>query len=471
MRVKMLDGAEYDLSQAVLDELKLRLKGPVLVDGNAGFEESRTVWNAMIDRKPAFVVRCLGTADVLACVRFAREHNLLMCIKGGGHNIAGLAVADGAMMLDMSLMRGVWTDDKEKIVRVQAGGLLGDVDRDTQLHGLATPLGFVSLTGVAGLTLGGGFGYLSRRYGWTVDNVVGMDIVTAEGELVHASRDENADLFWALRGGGGNFGVITGFNYKLYPVGPVVVGGFVAWPASEATEVVELFKEQAEKVPNELSLVMIIRPAPAVPWLPKDRHGTPIVLVGACYSGRLEDGDKIVAPIKSFGKPIGDILVRRPYIQLQSLLDAGNPKGRRCYWKSEYLPQIEPAFSKKFINHAAKIQSPYSSAVLFQLGGAINQVDDEHLPVGNRDARYVFTLTSAWEKTEADTANIEWTRQAWTDMKQFSTGGTYLNFLTEDDGLERTKAALGKGFDLLAKVKAKWDPENVFRTNRNIKPA
>lgn len=471
MRVKMLDGAEYDLSQAVLDELKLRLKGPVLVDGDAGFEESRTVWNAMIDRKPAFVVRCLGTADVLACVRFAREHNLLMCIKGGGHNIAGLAVADGAMMLDMSLMRGVWTDDKEKIVRVQAGGLLGDVDRDTQLHGLATPLGFVSLTGVAGLTLGGGFGYLSRRYGWTVDNVVGMDMVTAEGELVHASRDENADLFWALRGGGGNFGVITGFNYKLYPVGPVVVGGFVAWPASEATEVVELFKEQAEKVPNELSLVMIIRPAPAVPWLPKDRHGTPIVLVGACYSGRLEDGDKIVAPIKSFGKPIGDILVRRPYIQLQSLLDAGNPKGRRCYWKSEYLPQIEPAFSKKFINHAAKIQSPYSSAVLFQLGGAINQVDDEHLPVGNRDARYVFTLTSAWEKTEADTANIEWTRQAWTDMKQFSTGGTYLNFLTEDDGLERTKAALGKGFDLLAKVKAKWDPENVFRTNRNIKPA
>lgn len=471
MRVKMLDGSEYDLSQAVLDELKLRLKGPVLVDGDAAFEESRTVWNAMIDRKPAFVVRCLGTADVLACVRFAREHNLLLCIKGGGHNIAGLAVADGAMMLDMSLMRGVWTDNKEKIVRVQAGGLLGDVDRDTQLHGLATPLGFVSLTGVAGLTLGGGFGYLSRRFGWTVDNVVGMEMVTAEGELVHASRDENADLFWALRGGGGNFGVITGFNYKLYPVGPVVVGGFVAWPASEATEVAELFKAQAEKAPNELSLVMIIRPAPAVPWLPKDMHGTPIVLVGACYSGKLEDGDKIVAPIKSFGKPIGDILVRRPYIQVQSLLDAGNPKGRRCYWKSEYLPQIEPAFSKKFINHAAKIQSPYSSAVLFQLGGAINKVDDEHLPVGNRDARYVFTLTSAWEKTEADTANIEWTRQAWTDMKQFSTGGTYLNFLTEDDGLERTKAALGKGFDQLAKVKAKWDPKNVFRTNRNIKPA
>ncbi len=471
LKVKQLDGGEFELKQEALEGLKMRLKGPLLLPGEAGYEESRTVWNAMIDRKPALVVRCLGVADVIACVRFARDHNLLLCIKGGGHNIAGLATADGALMLDMSLMRGVWVDPKEKVAHAQAGCLNADVDRETQLHGLVTVMGFVSLTGVAGLTLGGGLGYLTRRFGWTVDNVVGMDVVTADGRLVHASSDENADLFWGLRGGGGNFGVVTGFDYKLFPVGPEVVGGFVAWPASEASNVIELYQTLAEKAPPELTLVLIMRPAPAAPWLPKDRHGTPIVLFGACYSGKLEDGEKIVAPIKSFGTPIGDILVRRPYTQLQSLLDGANPKGRRCYWKSEYLPRIEPAFVEKFIEHAAKIQSPYSGATLFQLGGALNSLNDDYIPAGNRDARYVLNLTAAWEKADADMANMEWARQAWTDMKQFSTGGNYVNFLSEDETPERIQAALGKGLARLAEVKAKWDPENVFRTNRNIKPA
>ena len=470
IKVRMLDGGEFDLKQDILDGLRMRLKGPLLIPGDIGYEESRTVWNAMIDRNPALVVRCLGTADVIASVQFAREHNLLLCIKGGGHNIAGLATADGALMLDMSLMRGVWVDPMGKIAHAQAGCLNSDVDRETQLHGLATVMGFVSLTGIAGLTLGGGLGYLTRRYGWTVDNVVGMDVVTAEGQLVHASNDENTDLFWGLRGGGGNFGVVTGFDYKLYPVGPIVVGGFVAWPASEAPKVVELYRTLSEKAPTELTLVLIIRPAPAAPWLPKDRHGTPVVLIGACYSGNLEEGEKIVAPIKSFGTPIGDILIRRPYTQLQSLLDGANPKGRRCYWKSEYLPRIEPALCEKFIEHATKIQSPYSAVTLFQLGGELNKVNEDYLPAGNRDARFVLNLTAAWEKTEADLANMEWARQAWTDMKQFSTGGNYINFLSEGEGPERIQAAFGKGLTRLTEVKAKWDPENVFRTNRNIKP-
>ena len=470
MKVKMLDGGEFDLKQDVLDGLKIRLKGPLFIPGEAGYEESRTVWNAMIDRKPALVVRCLGVADVIACVRFAHEHNLLLCIKGGGHNIAGLATADGALMLDMSLMRGVWVDPNGRIAHAQAGCLNADVDRETQLHGLATVMGFVSLTGIAGLTLGGGLGYLTRRFGWTVDNVVGMDVVTADGRLVHASSDENADLFWGLRGGGGNFGVVTGFDYKLYPVGPEVVGGFVAWPASEAPKVIELYRTLAEKAPPELTLVLIMRPAPAAPWLPKDRHGTPIVLFGACYSGKLEDGEKIVAPIKSFGTPIGDILVRRPYTQLQSLLDGANPKGRRCYWKSEYLPSIEPALAVKLVEHAAKIQSPYSGVTLFQLGGVLNSINGDPLPAGNRDAHYVLNLTAAWEKADADVVNMEWARQAWADMRQFSTGGNYLNFQTEDEGPERIQAALGKELERLSKVKAKWDPENMFRINRNIKP-
>jgi FAD/FMN-containing dehydrogenase len=448
----------------------MSLKGPVLVPGDAGYEDSRTVWNAMIDRTPAFVVRCIGVADVIACVKFAREHDLLLCIKGGGHNIAGLATADGAMMLDMSLMRGVWVDKEKNVVHAQAGCMLGDVDRETQVHGLAAVLGFVSLTGITGLTLGGGFGYLTRRWGWTSDTVVGIDVVTADGQLVRASDEENADLFWGLRGGGGNFGVVTGIDYTLYPVGPEIVGGVVAWPASDAPEVIELYRTLAEEAPPELTLVTFIRPAPPAPWLPEDIHGKPIVAILACYSGDPAEGEKAVAPIKSFGEPIGDVLVRRPYAQVQSLLDATQPKGRRYYWKSEYLPSIEPALCDKFIEHAAKIPSPHSAAILFQLGGALNELEEDHSPVGNRDARYVFNLGGSWEQAEDDDVNLAWTRDAWNDLKQFSTGGTYINFLTEDEGPERIEAALRTGLQRLPEVKAKWDPENVFRTNRNIEP-
>jgi FAD/FMN-containing dehydrogenase len=471
MRARTTEGREIELKQDTLGGLKMRLRGPVLVPGDAGYDESRTVWNAMIDRKPALVARCLGVADVIACVQFAREHNLLLCIKGGGHNIAGLATADGALMLDMSLMRGVWVDTQGKVAHAQAGCLLGDVDRETQVYGLAAVLGFVSLTGIAGLTLGGGFGYLTRRCGWTSDNVVGLDVVTADGRLVHASSDENPDLFWGLRGGGGNFGVVSGIDYATYPLGPEVVGGLVAWPASEAAGVLELYRTLAETAPPELTLVALMRPAPPAPWLPKDTHGKPIVAMLACYSGRPEEGEKAVAPIKSFRNPIGDVLVRRPYAQMQSLLDATQPKGRRYYWKSEYLPRIQPALCEKVIEHADRNRSPHSAVILFQIEGALNRLTEDHSAAGNRDARYVLNLAGSWEQAGEDEANIEWARAAWSDMKSFSTGGTYINFLTEDEGPERMEAALGRGLRRLAEVKARWDPENIFRTNRNIKPA
>jgi FAD/FMN-containing dehydrogenase len=470
MKAKTLDSREIDLQQATLDSLKMRLKGPVLVPGDAGYDDSRTVWNAMIDRTPALVVRCLGTADVIACVQFAREHKLLLCIKGGGHNIAGLATVDGALMLDLSLMRGVWVDTQRKVAHAQAGCLLGDLDRETQVHGLATVLGFVSMTGIAGLTLGGGFGYLTRRWGWTTDNVIGMDVVTADARLVRATSEENPDLFWGLRGGGGNFGVVTGIDYTLHPVGPEVVGGLVAWAASEAPEVLELYRTLAEKAPPELTLVTFMRPAPPAPWLPKDMHGKPIVAILACHSGKPEKGEKAVAAIKSFGAPIGDVLVRRPYAQLQTLLDGTQPKGRRYYWKSEYLARIEPEFCEKFMVHSAKIRSPHSAMILFQIDGALNRLEDEHSPVGNRNARYVLNIGGAWEQAVDDTVNIAWAREAWNDLKAFSTGGTYINFLTQDEGPERIKAALGKNLSRLAEVKSRWDPENVFRTNRNIEP-
>lgn len=470
MKVKTLEGHEIDLKQELLNGLKVSLLGTVLVPGEAGYEDSRTVWNAMIDRKPSIIVRCLGVADVVTSVQFAREHNLLLSIKGGGHNIAGLATADGVIMLDMSLMRGVWVDKEKRIAHAQAGCLLGDLDRETQVEGLATVLGFVSLTGIAGLTLGGGFGYLTRRWGWTTDNIVGMDVVTADSRVVRASSDENADLLWGLRGGGGNFGIVTGIDYKLYPVGPEVIGGVVAWPASEAPKVIELYRTLSENAPRELTLVTFMRPAPPAPWLPKNMHGEPIVAILACYTGDLEEGEKLVAPIKSFGNPIGDVLVRRPYTQVQSLLDGTQPKGRRYYWKSEYLPRIEPALDEKFIEHAARIPSPHSAVILFQIDGALNEFEDDHSPVGNRDARYVLNIGGSWEQANEDKANVDWAREAWNDLKPFSTGGTYINFLTEDEGPERIEAALGSGLTRLAEVKKNWDPENVFRTNRNIKP-
>ncbi len=471
MKVKTINGHEIELQQAALDSFKTRLKGPVLVAGDAGYDESRTVWNAMIDRTPAIVVRCLGTADVIACVQFAREHELLLCIKGGGHNIAGLATADGALMLDLSLMRGVWVDPQRKVAHAQAGCLLGDVDRETQVHGLATVLGFVSNTGIAGLTLGGGFGYLTRRWGWTTDNVIKLDVVTADARLVRATSEENPDLYWGLRGGGGNFGVVTGFDYTLHPVGPEIVGGLVAWPASEAPGVLELYWTLAEKAPPELTLVTIMRPAPPAPWLPKDIHGKLIVVILACHSGKPEAGEKAVAAIKSFGSPVGDVLVRRPYAQLQAMLDATQPKGRRYYWKSEYLAGIEAQLCEKVMTHAEKIRSPHSSIILFQIDGALNRLKGDDSPVGNRDARYVVNIGGAWEKAADDAANMAWAREAWNDLKAFSTGGTYINFLTQDEGPERIEAALGKSLSRLAEVKSRWDPENVFRTNRNIAPA
>jgi FAD/FMN-containing dehydrogenase len=287
---------------------------------------------------------------------------------------------------------------------------------------------------------------------------------------VRASDEENPDLFWGLRGGGGNFGVVTGIDYRLFPVGPEIVGGPVAWPASEAPTVLALYRTLAEQAPPELTLVALMRPAPPAPWLPAEMHGKPIVALLACYSGDPAEGERVVAPIKSFGSPIGDALVRRPYTQVQSLLDGTQPKGRRYYWKSEYLARIDPALCETAMAHAAKIPSPHSAVILFQLGSALSQHGDDHSPVGNRDARYVLNVAGAWERAEDDAANVAWARAAWNDLKSHSTGGTYVNFLTEDDGADRTEAALGPGLRRLAQVKTMWDPQNFFRTNRNVVP-
>jgi FAD/FMN-containing dehydrogenase len=460
-----------ELPAAAVDSFRARLRGALLLPGTPGYDESRALWNGMIDRKPALIARCLGVADVIAGIAFAREHRLLLSIKGGGHNIAGLAVCDGGLMLDLSAMRGVWVDPGTRSARAQAGCLLGDVDRETQVHGLAAVLGFVSATGIAGLTLGGGFGYLTRRFGYTTDNVTGMEMVTADGRVVRASETENPDLFWALRGGGGNFGVVTAIDFRLHPVGPTITGGVIAWPADKAPAVLEMYRELYETGSADLCCAAMLRRAPGAPWIDPAMHGKPMVGMAVCHSGSLEAGEAVAARLRSIGPPIGDILQPRPYAQQQALLDATQPRGRRYYWKSEYLARLEPALFTGLIDHASRIPSPHSAAILFAVGGALNQLPTDHSAVGNRDVAVILNLTSQWEKVEDDAANIEWTRTAWSDLRRFSTGGTYINFLTEDEPGERIEAAYGSNLAKLATIKGQWDPDNLFRVNKNIAPA
>ena len=470
LQVKTRSNGDVTLQEDTIQKFKETLRGELIRSVDPGYDDARSIWNAMIDRRPALIARCLGVADVMTCVKFAREHGVRLSIKGGGHNIAGLAVCEGGLMIDMSRMRGVWVDPTTRTARAQAGCLLGDVDRETQLHGLAAVLGFISNTGIAGLTLGGGFGYLTRRFGWTSDNLLSMEVVTADGRVVQASEKENRDLFWGLCGGGGNFGVVTGFEYKLHSVGPEIIAGAIAWQAEHAGEVLEMLRNLMEQAPPELVCVAGLRIAPPAPWLSKDVHGKPIVALFVCHTGRLTDGEKLVAPIKAFGTPVGDIVQRRPYVSQQSLLDATQPKGRRYYWKSEFLPNLKPELLAKTISHAEAIASPHSAILLFPLDGALNRLPEDHSSVGNRDTAWVLNIAASWEKAEDDKTNIDWARAAWRDMRSFSTGGTYMNFLTEEETDDRIHAAYRKNYERLVEIKTKWDPANLFQLNKNIAP-
>jgi FAD/FMN-containing dehydrogenase len=451
--------------------LRSAVKGGVLLPGDGGYDEARSLWNGMIDRRPAAIAQPLGVADVVEAVRFARRHDLPIAIKGGGHNIAGMAVADDALSLDMSRMRGVWVDPVARVAIAQPGCLLGDVDRETQLHGMATVLGFVSATGIAGLTLGGGFGYLTRRFGWTSDNVAGMDIVTATGDLVRASETENPDLLWGLRGGGGNFGIMTSVTYRLHEVGPEIVGGAIAWPVADAPEVLERYRVLIAEAPPELTVVAILRPAPPAPWLPREVHGTPILVLVVCDTGPLDQAEGRAATIRSFGTPIGDTVQRRSYASQQSLLDATQPRGRRYYWKSEYLPAVTRDVVSGVVEISRGFASPHSGVILFPIDGAHQRLPGDHSAVGNRDAGVVLNIGASWERAEDDDANMEWARAGWRHMRPFSTGGTYMNFLNADEGADRIQASYGRNLERLARLKRTWDPDNVFRLNKNIPPS
>ena len=471
VQITTLAGDRREISQQTLSDFTDRLEGSVLYPDDEGFADATLLWNGMIKKRPAMVVRPESTGDVVATVNFARENELELSIKGGGHNIAGLGLSDGGITLDMSGMKVVDVDAESRLARVGPGCTLGDVDGATQEHGLATTLGFVSATGVAGLTVGGGFGYLSRRFGWTVDDLEAVQVVTADGTEQRASRTENEDLFWALRGGGGNFGVVTEFVFQLHEIGPEVTAGLIAWPASEADGVLDLYRRLAESAPPEMTLVVLRRNAPPAPWVPVEAHGTPIIAMVVCHSGSLEQAQADLAPIKSHGTPVADLIQVKPYVAQQSMLDATQPRGMHYYWKSEFLPELSDDLFATYNAQFVGLEAPANQIVLFQVAGALNDHAEDDGAVGNRDAAYACVIQAMWpEDSPAADANRDWVRTAWQALKPYSTGGNYVNFQTDDEADDRTAESYRSNLGRLASVKIRYDPTNLFRVNRNIRP-
>jgi FAD/FMN-containing dehydrogenase len=463
-----LDGGPVSLATKQLDDLDTRVQGRLLRPGDQGWNEAVAIWNGRAARLPALVLQPTSAHDVAAAVGFAHDHGLLLSIKGGGHNIAGTAIAEGGLTLDMSRLREVAVDPDAKVVHVGPGCLLGEVDQATQQHGLATVLGFVSETGVAGLTLGGGFGYLTRRFGWTVDNLVEVQVVGADGQLRTANRDQHPELFWALRGGGGNFGVVTRFSFRLHQVGPTVTGGLIVWSADRAADVLAAYRDLTEQAPRELTAAAIVRLAPPAPFLPQQWHGKPIAGIQVCHSGANAEAD--LAPVRALGNPIVDLVTPKPYAALQSMLNAMEPKWLHRYWKTWFLPGLSSEFLDAFRDGALQVTSPLSQSIIFHLAGALNDREGDDGAVGNRDARYIGGFAGTWPPGAPADPHVAWARDGWERTRPFSTGGTYVNFLLAEDDTGRTAAAYGTNYQRLQRVKADYDPANLFRVNRNIPP-
>jgi FAD/FMN-containing dehydrogenase len=469
IEVAALEGGCVKLSSQRLDALSSRIDGQLLRPGHQGWGDAILIWNGMVARKPALVVQPASARDVAAVVRFAADYGLLLSVKGGGHNIAGTSVAERGLTLDMSRMREVTVEPDARLAHAGPGCLLRDVDRATQEHGLATVLGFVSETGVAGLTLGGGFGYLARRFGWAADNIEQVEIVTADGELRTASRDENAELFWAVRGGGGNFGVVTRFTFRLHEVGPNITGGLIVWSGDQVDEVIATYRALTASAPRELTAAVLIRLAPPAPFIPEAWHGKAIAGMLVCHTGRNAKRD--LAAIRALPNPIADLISEKPYVDQQSMLDGTEPKGMHYYWKTEFLPDLTSGFLDAFRDGALKVTSPLSESVIFHIGGALNERQKDDGAVGNRDAQYVTGFAGAWPPDVEGDGHMAWVRDAWQTIRPFSTGGNYVNFQLAGDEAARTADAYGNNYARLQRVKADYDPDNLFRVNRNISPA
>lgn len=457
-----------EVDEAAVQALKSGLRGQLLRPGDDGYDTARKVWNGMIDRHPALIARCATASDVMRSVRFGRERGLEVAVRGGGHSASGLAVCEGGLVIDLSGMKSMRIDSRRRTVRCEPGLTWGEFDRETQAFGLALTGGLQSTTGIAGFTLGGGFGYLARQHGLTSDSLLSADVVTAGGEMLTASADENADLFWGLHGGGGNFGIVTSFEFQLHPLGPVL-GGMLMYPVARAKEVIGYFREFAATAPNELFPIVAFTTAPAAPSVPAHLQGKPVVSIVLCYSADPEEGKRILRPLYAALPPDADLVRVRPYTDMQMLLDAANPAGRLNYWKSEYLQGLPDGAVNALIEHNQRRSSPFSKIMIPRLGGAISTAGDSAYV--HRSAPYLINVMAMWADPQDSDGQVAWARELWSALRPFSAGGVYVNFLS-DEGADRVKAAYDpQTYRKLATLKKKYDPENFFHLNQNIQPS
>ena len=463
-------GESVEISADLVEQLRTSVRGALLLPGEPGYDEVRTIWNAMIDKRPGLIVRCAGAADVLQAIRFGLDHGLLIAVKGAGHNIAGSAVCDGGLMLDLSPMKSVHVDPKNRTARVEPGVTLGEFDREAQAFGLATPLGINSTTGVAGLTLGGGFGWLSRSFGHSIDNLISADVVTARGELLRASEEENADLFWGLRGGGGNLGVVTSFTFRLHPVGPEVLAGLIAYPFDRAGDVLRAYRSLVASAPDALTVWTVLRKAPPLPFLPADIHGKEVVVFPLLYVGAVADGERAIEPLRNFGTPVGEHIGLQPYTAWQSAFDPLLTPGARNYWKSHDFSELSDPAIDLIVQYAGTLPTPGCEIFIAHLDGAAGRVAPDAMAYPHRTAKFVLNVHTRWDEAGQDHECISWARRFFEATAPHATGGVYVNFMTADEQ-ERVRAAYGSNYNRLASLKAKYDPNNLFHVNLNVKPA
>jgi FAD/FMN-containing dehydrogenase len=453
--------------QLELGALEEGFGGELVRPADPSYDEHRRIWNGSIDRRPALIARCAGVADVIAAVRFARETGLQVAVRGGGHSFPGLSVCDGGIVIDLSPMRGIRVDPEARTARCQAGALLGELDRETQAFGLAVPSGIVTHTGVAGLTLGGGIGWIMRKHGLTVDQLTSVDLVTAGGEFVKASATENADLFWGVRGGGGNFGIVTEFEFRLNPIGPAVVAGPVFWPMEQSPQVLRFYREWIAEAPDELMTLVVHRKAPPLPFVPPELHGKLVVAVVSCYAGPLEEGERVLAPLKAFGSPVLDVCVPKPYLAHQAMFDPTFPHGRWYYFRACDVAELSDAVIDITVEHSLQIKSPHTAFPIWQLGGAVARSGDTAF--SGSTSGHTFNINGATESADGFDEEREWVRGFWSALEPYHQS-VYANFLM-DEGEERVRQAYGaEKYERLKALKRSWDPDNFFRLNQNIAP-
>ena len=459
------------LERKTIDDLRGRLRGTILLPGDPGYNAARSLWNGMVNRRPALIARCTNVTDVIAAVTFGREQNLVIAIKGGGHNVTGNAMCDDGIVIDLSPLRRCDVDADRRMVRVEAGALLGDLDAATQAHGLATPIGINTTTGIAGLTLGGGIGHLMRRHGLTIDNLAAVEMVTATGERVRAAEDENVDLFWAVRGGGGNFGVVTSFTFRLHRVGPDLLSGMILYRAERAREVLRFYQDHVRAAPDSLGTIVSLRKAPPAPFIPASLHGAMVVGIVSCYCGGIEEGEKALRPFRDL-RPDLYAVKPRPFVEFQAMLDPTVPPGWHYYWKSHYLAPLSDAAIDVIVERAWRFRSPRSYTLLPHMGVAVARVQEDATAFAGRDSAHAININGVWTAEDADRADdTAWVRDFFDAVMPYATGRAYINFMG-NEGQERVRAAYGEAkYARLAMVKTRWDPDNVFRMNQNIVPS